>query len=56
MARMWPWSSGAPAENEHTRLESEMGPDTNQETDLYNQVKSESQIVRPPDRQHAPAK
>jgi len=56
MARMWPWSSGAPAENEHTRLESEMGPDTNLETDLYNAAKPGSTIVRPPDRQQAPAK
>jgi hypothetical protein len=38
MARLWPWSSGAPAKDEeHTQLEIEMGPDTNRETDLYGQ-------------------
>lgn len=37
MARLWPWSSGAPAYEEHSRLELEMSPDTNRETDLYGQ-------------------
>ena len=41
---------------EHTRLESEMGPDTNQETDLYNLLKPDTDSNRPIDRQQAPAK
>lgn len=56
MARLWPWSSGAPSENDHNRLESEMGPDPNAETDLYNQVRPAPTNVRPVDRQNAPAK
>ena len=33
-----------------------MGPDTNLETDLYNQVKPSAAMVRPLDRQHSPGK
>lgn len=33
-----------------------MGPDPNQETDLYNQLKPDANAHRPTDRQQAPAK
>ena len=56
MARIWPWSSGAPTVNEHTRLESEMGPDPNLETDLYSLLKPDTNNNRAIDRQQAPAK
>ena len=58
MARLWPWSSGAPASDEHSRLEMEMGPDTNRETDLYgrrdeDESRSGRTVVT---KEHPPAK
>jgi hypothetical protein len=36
MTRLWPWSSGAPAETQHTELEEKMSPDVQQESSAYD--------------------
>jgi outer membrane protein OmpA-like peptidoglycan-associated protein len=37
MTRLWPWSSGAPTEDEqHNELEKKMSPDVQFETDAYD--------------------
>ncbi len=37
MTRMWPWSSGAPADpKEHNELEEQMSPDVQAELDVYD--------------------
>jgi hypothetical protein len=34
--RLWPWSSGAPVEAEHTELEERMSPDVQGEYSTYD--------------------
>lgn len=36
MTRIWPWSSGAPAEDEHSALEEQMSPDPQEENAAYD--------------------
>jgi len=36
MSRFWPWSAGAPAEDEHSELEEQMSPDPQGENAAYD--------------------
>lgn len=36
MTRLWPWSSGAPVEEEHSEFEETLGPDVAEESECYD--------------------
>lgn len=36
MSRLWPWSSGAPVESEHSELEEQMSPNPQGEGAAYD--------------------
>lgn len=36
VVKLWPWSKGAPVSDEHNELEEEMGPDPEEESEVYD--------------------
>lgn len=36
MKKLWPWSQGAPVTDEHNELEEKMGPDPEEEFEVYD--------------------